>query len=67
MNYKDAQEVLTSKGYMDVVCGNKSVWIEQLNEDEDTALVKELNSENSYSVPLSQLSKSDDSIDCFLS
>lgn len=67
MNFKDAIEVMESKGYMDVVCGNRSVWIEGVNEEDDTALVKEINSNNTYLVPLAQLTRTDVSIDYFLS
>jgi small acid-soluble spore protein H (minor) len=56
MNFNNASELVESKGYVDVVHNNKSVWIEQLNEKDDTALVKEINSDNTYLVPLSQLS-----------
>lgn len=56
MNYQAAKELVESKGYIDVEYNNKSVWIERLNKEEDTALVKEINGNAELLVPLSELS-----------
>ncbi|WP_139904505.1 H-type small acid-soluble spore protein [Clostridium thermarum] len=60
MNCQDAKELVESKGYIDVEYNNKSVWIERLNKEEDTALVKEINGDKEYLVLLSELSMTEE-------
>lgn len=59
MQSHEAYDIVKSAGYVDVMYKGKKVWIEQINDDENTVLVKDMNSDKEYLVPLEDLRKTD--------
>lgn len=59
MNVKRAEEIFSSKGVVEVIYKNNSVWIESLDELNKTAKVKILNSKEDFQVPLDELTEKD--------
>ncbi|MDP4088481.1 MAG: small, acid-soluble spore protein, H family [Bacillota bacterium] len=59
MESHEAYDIIQSAGYVDVMYKDRTVWIEQINDDEKTVLVKDLDSDKEYLVSLEQLRKTD--------
>jgi len=55
MLMKRAQEIFNSKGVLDVKYNNNDVWINELNLDKKTAMVKNLNNNQIMEVEVSDL------------
>ncbi|MCM1992137.1 H-type small acid-soluble spore protein [Oceanirhabdus seepicola] len=55
MLMKRAQEIFNSKGVLDVKYNNNDVWINELNFDKKTAMVKNLNNNRIMEVEVSKL------------
>jgi len=55
MLMKRAQEIFNSKGVLDVKYNNNDVWINELNFDKKTAMVKNLNNNQIMEVEVSNL------------
>ena len=59
MDSHEAYDIIESAGYTDIMYEDKKVWLEQINDDENTALIKDMNSDKTYLVPLGKLRKTD--------
>lgn len=55
MDFQNAKEVMESKGYIDVEYRSKAVMLEQIFEEKNCALVKEVDSDKRFYVSLSDL------------
>ncbi len=55
MLMKRAQEIFNSKGVFDVKYKNDDVWINELNFDKQTAIIKDLNNNQLMEVEVSNL------------
>lgn len=55
MRIDEAKQIINSLGYIDVVCGNNSVWIEDLDEENGMAKIKILETDQISEVPVSDL------------
>lgn len=55
MNTERAAEILQSAKVIDVTYQNNSVWIEDVNKDRNTAMVKNLNTDDIREVPVTEL------------
>lgn len=55
MDINEAKEIYNSLGYVDVVYGESSVWIEDLDEENKMAKVKILETEEMKEIPISDL------------
>ncbi len=57
MDIKRAEEIINSKGIIEVTYKNSPVWIESVIKDNATALVKLLSDNHSMSIPIEDLSE----------
>jgi len=55
MLMRRAQEIFNSKGVFDVQYNNNNVWINELNFDKKTAIIKDLNNNQLIEVEVSNL------------
>lgn len=55
MNIERAKEIFDSKGVIEVKHKNKSVWIESVDDVEGMVKVRNLNSNKSHNVDVSEL------------
>lgn len=55
MDIKRVDEIISSKGIIDVTYNNESVWIESVIGENETAHVKLLSSDKTLNVPLKDL------------
>lgn len=55
MNTERAAEILQSAKIIDVTYQNNAVWIEDVNKDRNTAMVKNLNTDDIHEVPVTEL------------
>lgn len=62
MNIDRAEEIVRSKGVVEVIYKSDSVWIESLDELNKTAKVKVLNSKKEFEVPLDELNEGNTSL-----
>ncbi|WBW97842.1 H-type small acid-soluble spore protein [Oceanirhabdus sp. W0125-5] len=58
MLMRRAQEIFNSKGVFDVKYNNTNVWINELNFDKNTAIIKDLNNNQVMEVEVSNLIES---------
>lgn len=58
MDVKRANEILKSLGIVDVTYKGSSVWIENINEANNEAKVKDINTEKVFTVEVSDLKES---------
>lgn len=58
MDMKRAEEIINSKGIIEVNYKNSPVWIESLIEDGSTAHVKVLSTNETMNIPVSDLKES---------
>lgn len=59
MNLKRAEEIINSKGVIQVTYNNSPVWIESISRDDSTAHVKFLESDLSMNIPVQYLNEAD--------
>jgi small acid-soluble spore protein H (minor) len=57
MDIKRAEEIINSKGIIEVTYKNSPVWIESITQDNATAHVKLLSDNQSMSIPVEDLSE----------
>ena len=57
MDIKRAEEIINSKGVIEVTYNNAPVWLESIIEDEAAARVKLLSTNQSINIPVEQLSE----------
>lgn len=57
MDLKRAEEIINSKGIIEVTYRNSPVWIESIGKDTRTAHVKLLSSNEAMSVPVNELTE----------
>jgi H-type small acid-soluble spore protein len=62
MNIDRAEEIVRSKGVVEVIYKSDSVWIESLDELSKTAKVKVLNSKKEFEVPVDELNEGNTSL-----
>lgn len=62
MNIGRAEEIVNSKGVIEVRYKSDSVWIESLDELNKTAKVKVLNSKTEFVVPVDELNEGNTSV-----
>lgn len=55
MDIKKAVEIVESKGVIDVNCNGKSVWIENVDNENQKVLVKDLKNEKRFIVDPEEL------------
>lgn len=55
MDIRRVDEIISSKGIIDVTYNNESVWIESVIGENETAHVKLLSSDKTLNVPLKDL------------
>ncbi len=58
MDIKRVDEIINSKGIIDVTYNNESVWIESVIGENETAHVKFLSSDKTMNVPVEDLKES---------
>lgn len=58
MDIKRVDEIISSKGIIDVTYNNESVWIESVTGENGTAHVKLLTSDKTLNVPVEDLKES---------
>lgn len=58
MDIKRVDEIINSKGIIDVTYNNESVWIESVIGEDGTAHVKLLSSDKTLNVPVEDLRES---------
>lgn len=54
---KRAEEIINSKGIINVTYKNNPVWLEQINDESESANVKIINSNKHLEVPISDLNE----------
>lgn len=64
MDVKRVEEILNSKGIIEVTYNNSPVWIESIANDDGTAHVKLLSSDKSMNIPVKELTETDTSSTC---
>lgn len=57
MNIKRAEEIINSKGIIEVTYKNSPVWIESVAKDDETAHVKLLASDEAMNIPVKELTE----------
>lgn len=62
MNINRAEEIIKSKGVIDVQYKNDSVWLESIDESNRTANVRILNSKKEFVVPVDELNEGEPSL-----
>lgn len=58
MDTKKAQEIVESKGVIDVSYKGSSVWIENINKETHEARIRDLNTNRNFVVDISELIES---------
>lgn len=57
MNYPRAKQIIDSRNNIPVYYKNTPIWIQELNKDNGTAEVKNLNTDNFMIVPIKSLNE----------